>query len=230
MHEDTTGGLNRDGRRSSLLIPIEHQLLTLGNTRRLLAAGAAARARQPGQPTYQASPRVRRIAVATLGGTVGAEHAENVPAETIGRSDGRPGQSFRCRTAPVLPRREGETVIVRRPRTARSTGPRSRTSPRPARTDRHYVWDSGTGIGPLRPACALPRRHRTPARRDPARRCADRRDRLPPRRRRARQRRRPHADRAALDGAVRRARDEPRRRPPAASTPRRSTRPSSAVR
>ena len=62
VYQDTTGGLNRAG-QIVLLIPIEHELLAVGNESaywlraRLLAP-------MPGQPTYQASPRVRSVTCA----------------------------------------------------------------------------------------------------------------------------------------------------------------------
>jgi predicted phage baseplate assembly protein len=142
VHEDSTGGLNRDG-EIVLVVPIEHELLTVGNTAaywlraRLLAPHA-------GQPTYQASPRVRSVAASTLGGTVPAEHAETVPGESIGRSDGTPAQRFTAAHAPVLPRRGTEFVRVTDPDgTTDWTEVADFTGSGPQ--DRHYVWDSGSG-------------------------------------------------------------------------------------
>jgi predicted phage baseplate assembly protein len=140
--DDTTGGLNRAG-SIVLLIPVEHQLLTIGNT-----AAYWLRVRlvdpKPGQPTYQMSPRVRAINAATLGGTVAAEHAENIPGEVIGRSDGRPAQSFTVSYAPVLPRRDGEVVSVIDPDGAVEwTEVEDFTQSGP--DDLHYVWESASG-------------------------------------------------------------------------------------
>jgi predicted phage baseplate assembly protein len=142
VHDDTTGGLNRQG-EIVLVIPQAHELLSLGNTpaywlrARLLAPLA-------GQPTYQISPRVRSVHAEALGGTAAAEHAEVVPAETIGRSDGVPNQGFTVSHAPVLPRREGEHIEVidadgttMWSEVADFTGSNAH--------DRHFVWDSGTG-------------------------------------------------------------------------------------
>lgn len=141
--DDSTGGLNRAG-MITLLIPVEHQLLSVGNT-----AGYWLRVRlvepKPGQPTYQASPRVRGITAATLGATVRAEHSENLPAEIVGRSDGRPAQSFQVSRAPVLPRREGETVVVTDPDGSSAwTEVEDFTASTPG--DRHFVWNSGSGV------------------------------------------------------------------------------------
>jgi predicted phage baseplate assembly protein len=143
VNEDSTGGLNRAG-EIVLLIPVEHQLMTLGNT-----AAYWLRARLvtpvPGQPTYQASPRVRSVSVAALGGTVRAEHAETVGAEVVGRSDGSPGQVFAVSRTPVLPRREGEQIEV-----ADTDGVEVWTEvgdfTASTATDRHVVWDNGSGV------------------------------------------------------------------------------------
>ena len=117
----------------------EHELLSVGNT-----AAYWLRVRlvdpKPGQPTYQVSPRVRAIIAETLGGTVSAEHAENVPGEVIGLSDGRPAQAFVVSRVPVLPRRDGEIVVV-----TDTDGSIEWTEvedfTRSGAKDRHYVWE-----------------------------------------------------------------------------------------
>ncbi|WP_017936612.1 putative baseplate assembly protein [Nocardioides sp. Iso805N] len=143
VHQDSTGGLNRAG-EIVLLVPVEHAPSTIGNQAaywlraRLLAP-------LPGQPTYRASPRVRGLSVEALGGTVLAEHAEQLPGEVIGRSDGTPGQSFIVSRTPVLPRRTGEHVLVRdddREAVWREVEDFSLAGP----DDQVYVWDGGSGI------------------------------------------------------------------------------------
>jgi predicted phage baseplate assembly protein len=153
VHDDSTGGLNRAG-EIVLLVPLEHQLLTIGNTAaywlrvKLLAP-------QPGQPTYQASPRVRGVQAATLGGTAAAEHAETMPRETVGRSDGSPAQSFAVSRHPVLPRRDGERVRVVDGNTVSDwteVADFSQSGP----DDEHFVWDSGTGVVRFGPRVRYP--------------------------------------------------------------------------
>jgi len=143
VHEDTTGGLNRAG-EIVLLVPVEHAPSVIANTSaywlrvRLLPP-------LPGQPTYKASPRVRGVRVEALGGTVTAEHAEVMPTEAVGRSDGSPGQSFQVARIPVLPRREGEQIQVRDGDAVtvwREVTDFSQAGP----TDQVYTWDSGSGI------------------------------------------------------------------------------------
>jgi predicted phage baseplate assembly protein len=153
VNDDSTGGLNRAG-EIVLLVPVEHELTTLGNV-----AAYWLRVRlvdpQPGQPTYQASPRITDLEIAALGGTVGAEHAELVPGETIGRSDGSSGQSFGVSRAPVLPRRVGETVRVTSPDGAAvwtEVDDFSRSGPE----DPHFTWDSGSGVVRFGPRVRYP--------------------------------------------------------------------------
>ncbi|MGE3621663.1 MAG: putative baseplate assembly protein [Acidimicrobiia bacterium] len=142
VNRDTTGGLNRDG-AVELLVARQDEALTLGGARahwlraRLLDA-------VEGQPPYQASPQIRDLTVASLGGTVRADHCERTGAEVLGRSDGRPGQELRVRQAPVLPRGEGEHVEVVGPDGVEvwaEVPDFSRSGP----TDRHVTWDGASG-------------------------------------------------------------------------------------
>lgn len=142
VHEDTTGGLNRNG-HVILVLPLHHEPITLGGTRafwlRVRLTECA-----PEQPAYEASPRVRSIAARALGGTVAAEHAESVGRESLGRSDGSVGQSFAVRRPPVLPRDEGEHVYL-----VTNDGEEHWTEvddfTASLRTDRHYTFDGATG-------------------------------------------------------------------------------------
>ena len=104
-----------------------------------------------------------------LGGTVGAEHAETLPSEAIGRSDGSAGQMFAVSRSPVLPRREGEFVeVTDTDGTTAWTEVDDFTASGPR--DRHYVWDSASGVVRFGPRVRYPdgsiRQHGA----DPARR------------------------------------------------------------
>jgi predicted phage baseplate assembly protein len=142
VFSDSTGGLNRDG-AIVLLVPNAHEPIRLGTTRahwiraRLLSP-------EPGQPFYRASPQIRTMSVAAIGGTVTAEHSERVDNEVLGVSNGRPDQRFELDRAPILVRREGETILVVTDLGAEewsevddfvASGP----------NDRHFVWSSSTG-------------------------------------------------------------------------------------
>jgi predicted phage baseplate assembly protein len=142
VHDDTTGGLNRDG-TVVLLVPLAHAPLTLGN-RRAYWLRARLLPQDAGQPTYRTSPRVRTVAVSSLGGTVPAEHAHIAPTEVVGRSDGSPDQSFTVAHAPVLRRASGETVRVITDEGADDWNEVEDFTGSTA-DDRHVVWDSGSG-------------------------------------------------------------------------------------
>jgi len=148
-YRDTTGGLNRDG-NIVLLVPNKHEPLMLGGQRafwlraRLLMP-------EPGQPTYRASPQIRKLSAAAVGGTALAEHSQLLEGEILGQSTGRPDQVFTGRFAPVLPRREGETVtVMHNGLTSEWTEVTHFGKSGP--DDRHFVWNSTTSevhFGPL---------------------------------------------------------------------------------
>ncbi|HTW09802.1 MAG TPA: putative baseplate assembly protein [Acidimicrobiales bacterium] len=142
VHDDSTGGLNRDG-DVVLLLPAEHAGLALGGVRaywlRVVMTQTA-----PGEPTYQASPEIRSIEVSTLGGTTAAEHSVAYGPETLGRTNGLSGQSFLVRHPPVLPRRPAERVQVAGPRGTESWE-EVEDFAGSGDADPHYVLDSSTG-------------------------------------------------------------------------------------
>ena len=153
VFSDSTGGLNRAG-EIVLMIPPEHEFLTLGDTSaywlrvRLLTP-------VPGQPTYQASPQLDSLQVAALGATVEAEHSSKAGVEILGRSDGSAGQEFRVTFPPVLPRRGGETVRVS---DAGGTVEWSEVADfsGSTTTDPHFVWDSASGVVRFGPRVRYP--------------------------------------------------------------------------
>ncbi len=160
VHTDTTGGLNRAG-EVTLVVPHVHAPITLGERRAWWLRG---RLFDPvgDEPPYEASPEIRTIEVASLGGTVRAHHGRPGAPEVLGRSEGEPGQVFTVRNPPVLPRRPGEEVQVHGPK-----GPQvwqeveDFAGSRP--TDRHVVWDGSSGEIRFGPAIRYPdgsvRRH-----------------------------------------------------------------------
>jgi len=100
VDHDDTGGLNRDG-QIVLHVPRTHVVSVFREER-----GGFLRARiveaDPGQPSYTSSPLIHGMSASTVGGTTDAVHAELVPNEPVGSSDGTPGQRFRTLRAPVL--------------------------------------------------------------------------------------------------------------------------------
>lgn len=142
VFSDSTGGLNRPG-DVVLLVGREDELLSLGG---MSAHWIRARltAPNPGQPTYQQSPRIGSVTAAAVGGTITAEHAQRAAPEYVGRSDGSPGQVLRLSSYPVLPRTDRERVRVVDVDAAvewDEVEDFSRSGP----TDNHVVWDDATG-------------------------------------------------------------------------------------
>jgi predicted phage baseplate assembly protein len=101
VERDGTGGLNRPG-DVVVHVPADHQASIKARQRagwlrcRLRATG-------PTERTYQESPVVRGLSAFTVGGTVEMVHAEVVPTEELGSSEGIPGQRFPLRRRPVVP-------------------------------------------------------------------------------------------------------------------------------
>jgi predicted phage baseplate assembly protein len=149
VYVDTTGGLNRNG-QITLLIPPAHEPLTLSGQRAYWLRARILEA-EPDQPTYRASPQIREIRVDSIGGAVAAEHSEVFPREVLGRSDGKPDQTFKVRNTPVLERMPGEAIEIT------DSGVTTEWTEVPdfvgcGPDDRVYVWNSTTGevqFGPL---------------------------------------------------------------------------------
>jgi predicted phage baseplate assembly protein len=142
VYSDTTGGLNRDG-EIVLLLPPTHEALALDSTRAYWLRVVMTRT-APDEPSYQASPQVRSIIADALGGTAVAEHSMARGPETLGRSQGLPGQSFHLQHSPVLPRRDDEALQVAVGNvitTWQEVDDFSASGP----ADLHYTLDSATG-------------------------------------------------------------------------------------
>jgi predicted phage baseplate assembly protein len=68
--------------------------------------------RNVGPDEYQKPPEITAIAAITVGGTAPASQSATRFLEVLGQSDGTPGQVFRLRNAPIMPRRAGEALLV----------------------------------------------------------------------------------------------------------------------
>ena len=143
IFQDTTGGLNRDG-VLVMLVPNVHEPLTLGGAR-----GFWLRARliapDPGQPFYRASPQIRSLAVASVGGTVVGEHSLQMGRSLLGISSGRPSQVFRVEQVPVLERNAVEQVILIDGDGNEQVWTEVPDFLNSSAGDRHVIWDSTTG-------------------------------------------------------------------------------------
>ena len=143
VHEDTTGGFNRDG-FVKLLIPMAHEPLTLGQhagfwVRVVLTRGLGE------DNSYRVSPVVTAITARTIGGTIRAEHALLIGEEFLGVSSGEPDQMFQTVNRPVLERREGETIEVVDEAGVAMTWLEVADFQHSGPDDMHFVWDDATG-------------------------------------------------------------------------------------
>jgi predicted phage baseplate assembly protein len=147
--EDTSAGFNSPG-QVTLLLPPRHENLVLG-TRRAYWLRCRLVRPEPGQPEYSKPPELEQISAVALGGVAPALHAEPAPAEVLGTSDGRPGQVFQVRRAPVLPRRPDEVVKVIMARHDRTEEPEEQIWTEVAdladatAEERVYTWSGATG-------------------------------------------------------------------------------------
>jgi predicted phage baseplate assembly protein len=104
------------------------------------------------RPSYSRSPRIVGLSVRALGGTVAASQSERVEGETVGVSNGKPGQSFQLQNMPVLARRDEERLEVLNPDGSREFWTEVADFSASKAEDRHYTLDDATGtiqFGPL---------------------------------------------------------------------------------
>lgn len=79
------------------------------------------------QPGYATSPRIKTMAMRSIGGAVQASQCVLVEEEILGISNGKPGQSFEVETAPILEHRGGEQLLVLPPGGLPKAGKRLKT-------------------------------------------------------------------------------------------------------
>ncbi|MGH3825814.1 MAG: putative baseplate assembly protein [Pseudonocardiaceae bacterium] len=100
MDSDETGGLNRPG---DVVVHVP-----VGHTTSVIAGESAGWLRcrvvpaAPGQPFYNASPRIHGASAFTVGGTIDAAYSETISNEVLGVSDAVPGQRFPLAHRPVI--------------------------------------------------------------------------------------------------------------------------------
>jgi predicted phage baseplate assembly protein len=104
------------------------------------------------QPGYSNPPRIKRIALRSIGGSVQASQCVSIQEESLGISNGKPGQSFQVETVPILDRLAGEHLIVspfgKPPEIWKEVEDFAESEP----NDLHYIIDSLGGtiqFGPL---------------------------------------------------------------------------------
>jgi predicted phage baseplate assembly protein len=143
LERDETGGLNQEG-TVVLHLPRDLAARTLANQR-----GYWLRVRvvptRPRQPAYSASPRINTIKATSIGGTAWATHSTLVRNESLGRSDGTPGQAFHISNTPVLARQEGEAVEIQNDDGDWIPWREVDSFAGSGAADRHYVLDAVSG-------------------------------------------------------------------------------------
>jgi predicted phage baseplate assembly protein len=103
-------------------------------------------------PGYSSSPRIVGLGVRAIGGTAPVSQSTAIENELLGESDGTPGQAFKLQSASILPRRQGEHLLVTPPGGLPQIWTEVSDFSESRPTDLHYTIDSLTGIvqfGPL---------------------------------------------------------------------------------
>lgn len=148
---DDTRGLNRNG-RALLIIPrtcATREIIV--DSRALEACWIRCRSgkRTPQERFYDRSPVVNQIRPESIGGIVQARQSYEVVGETLGQSDGTPGQTFALLSPPILPRQvDGElpeTVEVQRADGTFETWTEVDQFSDSGPTDPHFMIDELTG-------------------------------------------------------------------------------------
>lgn len=109
--EDTTSGLTGAG-DVALYLPADLAAGYFGGQEARTWVRCVITTPRADQGAFNRSPEVIRMAVTTIGGTAVASHSQTVNEEELGHSDGTPGQTYRLRHAPILPRRTGEVIQI----------------------------------------------------------------------------------------------------------------------
>ena len=151
---DMTGGLNRDG-DITLHVPPGHEPSVLEGQR---AGWIRARISEPleGQPTYSASPEIRALSAATVGGTVEAANSETISDEIAGTADGAPGATFSLKRSPLLLSEDAVIVEVSSDDGWQTWNqPKARNFAGSEPADRHVLLDAVAGEIQFGPAVRL---------------------------------------------------------------------------
>ena len=151
---DTTKGMNVPG-RIRIHLPGMGKYETAGKSLywvRVRVKEITPEEQKQGMRPYRVSPRLRRVSVATWGGTVAATHAQKITREFLGQSDGTPGQNYPLKNFPVLERQVGETLVVQVEGKAPQSWKEVTDFASSDASDTHYTLDSVTGELRLGPA------------------------------------------------------------------------------
>jgi predicted phage baseplate assembly protein len=153
--EDLTGGFNYGSGTVELQLPHRSGTESIGGHRLHWLRCRFDEDTPAGREgaTYTHPPHVYAISAVPVGAALAAAHATAIRYESLGISDGTPGQSFALRARPVLPLTGDEYLEVQDP----ETGDWQQWEPQETLalsgpTDRHFVLDRFAGRIELGPA------------------------------------------------------------------------------
>lgn len=155
---DTTKGMNTSG-RIRIHVPKMGTYNVHKKTRywvRVRIKEITSIEEKAGMRPYDVTPRLRKVVVASWGGTIPATHAQQIRHEYLGQSDGTPGQRLHLQFAPILKREPDEHLIVQvegEPPQKWTEVPDFADS---GAQDRHYTLDSQNGELRFGPAVRQP--------------------------------------------------------------------------
>ena len=157
--EDRTGGFNFGAGVVELQCPAQSGVALLaGHRLRWLRCRISDRTRGgAGDAAYSHPPEIYSIGARPIGALVGAEHAARERVESLGSSDGTPGQVLPLRFSPVLQLTDAERLEVREPgsdRWLQWSEVESFAASNPH--DRHFRLDRTNGRIELGPAVRQP--------------------------------------------------------------------------
>jgi len=158
VESDTTKGMNVQG-RIRIYVPQMGRHEVSGQSRywiRVRVKQISPAEQREGMKPYDKSPRLRQVAAASWGGSVGATHSRQVEHEFLGQSDGSPGQRFQLQMTPILKRRPGEHLTIHVENQPPQTWREVSNFAESGSDHRHYTLDSQTGELRFGPAIRQP--------------------------------------------------------------------------
>jgi predicted phage baseplate assembly protein len=109
-----------------------------------------------GMRPFKISPKLRKAAVQSWGGSIPATHAQRVTHEIIGRSEGSPGERYQLQMPPILKRTPDETLTIHMEGEPPQTWIEKPDFCDSQAEDRHFTLDGVTGELRLGPAVRQP--------------------------------------------------------------------------
>lgn len=154
VESDGTGGLNQVG-SVVIHLPGEMEPRSLSEASLYWVRLRVVQPR-PGQPTYSASPQIRSVDIATVGGRTAATHSTPVIGEILERAQGEPGETFELQSTPILPRLDDEFLEAQDESGAWERWDEVESFRFSTPEDRHYTLDGVSGTIALGPTIRQP--------------------------------------------------------------------------